>query len=119
MKMKESKYLTVDERLAKMESDILEIKAMLREVLSTQKGDNRNIGEKIMNVNEVAKFTGMEKHLVYANCAAGKMPFFKIGKLYKFKRSEIEKWMKEQRPDQKIDVDDYVNRYLQTHVLKG
>src|SRR5437870_4196104 len=117
--MKQSAYLNTDERLAKMETDLSQIKAMLKEVLSLQKGGNIKVEEKIMNVNEAAEFTGMEKHLIYDKCANGEMPCFRIGKLYKFKQSEIEQWMKDQGLHEKINVDDYVNHYLQTHLLKG
>ena len=117
--MKQSAYLNTDERLAKIETGLSQIKTMLKEALSLQKNNHTTAAEKIQNVNEVAEFTGIEKHPVYAKCASGEIPCFRIGKLYKFKRSEIEQWMKKQGLPQKVDVEDYVNRYLQTHILKG
>jgi len=72
-----------------------------------------------MSLNEVAKFLRLEKHIIYAKCGNGEIPFFRVGKLYKFKKSELQQWLKEQGLKKAMDVDDYVNRYLQTHILKG
>jgi hypothetical protein len=42
-----------------------------------------------------------------------------MGKLYKFKKSEILEWVKKQEASSPFSVDDYVERYLQKNQLKG
>ncbi len=116
--MKTGKIITADERFGKIEMDLQLIKSMLKEVLTNQANGSAT-EEKIMNVNEAVGFLGLEKHVLYAKCANGEIPCFRVGKLYKFKRSELLKWMESQGLNKRLDTDDFVNRYLQTHILKG
>lgn len=49
----------------------------------------------------------------------GEIPFFRVGNFISFKNLNYNKWLKELGVKKAMDVDDYVNRYLQTHSLKG
>lgn len=110
--------MSTDQRLEKLDNDLQQIKIMLVEILNHQKQPLQE-QDSIMSLNEVAEFLGLEKHIIYAKCGSGEIPFFRVGKLYKFKKSELQQWLKEQGLKKALDVDDYVNRYLQTHILKG
>lgn len=107
------------ERLGKIEMDLQLIKSMLKEVLTNQFKGPTVSRERIMNVNEAVEFLGVEKHVLYAKAANGEIPCFRIGKLYKFKRSELMPSMDGQGLNKKLDTDDFVNRYLQMNILKG
>ncbi len=117
--MKSEKHQSADDRLGKMEMDLQLIKSMLKEVLTNQANGTVISEERIMNVNEAVEFIGIEKHILYAKCANGEIPCFRVGKLYKFKRSELIQWMDAQGLNKKLDTDEYVNRYLQMNILKG
>ena len=117
--MKSEKHIPTEDRLGKIEMDLQLIKSMLKEVLTNQSKGPTVSGERIMNVNEAVEFLGVEKHVLYAKSASGEIPCFRIGKLYKFKRSELIQWMDAQGMNQRLDTDDYVNRYLQMNILKG
>lgn len=117
--MKAEKYIFSDDRLGKTEMDLQLIKSMLKEVLTNQANGSAPSQDRIMNVNEAVEFLGIEKHILYAKCANGEIPSFRVGKLYKFKRSELIQWMDAQGLNKQLDTDDYVNRYLQMKVLKG
>lgn len=117
--MKSEKQIPAEDRLGKMEMDLQLIKSMLKEVLTNQANGTANSEERIMNVNEAVEFLGIEKHILYAKCASGDIPSFRVGKLYKFKRSELIQWMDGQGLNKKLDTDEYVNRYLQMNILKG
>ena len=117
--MKSEKHIPTEDRLGKMEMDLQLIKSMLKEVLANQANGTAISEERIMNVNEAVEFIGIEKHILYAKCANGEIPSFRVGKLYKFKRSELIQWMDGQVMNRKMDTDDYVNRYLQANILKG
>jgi len=72
-----------------------------------------------MNVKEVSAFLGLETSVIYNKCSKGELPCFRIGKLYKFRRSELLQWMEQKGEGSERDVDDYVNRYLQKNILRG
>ncbi|WP_315817969.1 hypothetical protein [Paraflavitalea speifideaquila] len=56
--------------------------------------------------------------MIYTKCCDEKMPYFKMGKLYQFKKSEILEWVTKQDAGSPFSVDDYVERYLQKNQLK-
>jgi excisionase family DNA binding protein len=87
--MKSEKQIPAEDRLGKMEMDLQLIKSMLKEVLTNQANGTAVSEERIMNVNEAVEFLGIEKHILYAKCSSGDIPSFRVGKLYKFKRSEL------------------------------
>jgi excisionase family DNA binding protein len=110
----------MEQRLEKMEADIQHIKSMLGELLNiTRMATQNHSEEKIMSAKEVAEFLKLDLNVIYTKCADGQIPHFKMGKLYKFKRSEILEWVKKQDACSPFSVDDYVERYLQKNQLKG
>ena len=50
----------------------------------------------IMTIREVADYLKLTEKTAYRLTAEGKIPGFKVGGSWRFKRSEIEKWIKEQ-----------------------
>jgi excisionase family DNA binding protein len=111
------KQRTVEERLQIIEGYLMEIKAMLKPdaVSQQQIGDQ----EVLISVKDVARMVKCDIAVVYAACKRNELPYVRLGKLHKFRKAEVLQWMKAQtgRPDN--IVDDYLNRYLQKHVLKG
>lgn len=107
----------MEDQLCRIEKELHLIKNLLIKVLACQ--SNVDVKEeKIISLKEAVDFLGLEKHIVYAKCSTGEIPCFKVGKLYKFKRSELTAW-KEKQGDKQSDADDYINKYLQTHLLKA
>ena len=47
-----------------------------------------------MSVEEIAEYLGVSKDTVYTRAADGKMPAHKVGRFWKFKRDEIDQWIK-------------------------
>lgn len=47
--------------------------------------------DKIMNVEELAKFFGVSNQTIWRWCKAGKLPAFKIGSQWKIRQSDINK----------------------------
>ena len=117
--MKATINRTIEDRLEDIENEVHQIKMMCIQFLSGQtKGSNEN-EEMFMNVKDVARFLKVETAVVYAACSKGELPFLKIGKLYKFKKIDVLKWLEKDKESKVVDVDAYVSKYLQNHILKG
>ncbi len=53
--------------------------------------------EKWVNLEDVADYLSMSKDAVRAWVRSGKLPSYKAGKMYKFKLSEVDEWVREGR----------------------
>lgn len=49
----------------------------------------------IMTIKEVAEYLKLKEKTAYKLVAEGKIPGFKVGGSWRFKKSEIEKWIEE------------------------
>lgn len=49
--------------------------------------------DEYIEIDEVATMTGIKKATIYQYTSKMEMPFCKVGKQLKFRRSEIKKWM--------------------------
>lgn len=114
------KTLSIDQRFNRLEEEINIIKKMLNELLSRTAPNSKESNLKeIMTVKQVADFMGFDISVIYAKCSKGDMPYFKVGKQYRFKKVDILKWIREQKSESPFSVENYVERYLQKHELKG
>ena len=114
--MKDEAIIT---RLDRIEAELAEIKRIL--LARDGKGEVSTKIEKkeeILSAKEVANMLQCTLQAVYTKCAQSELPHIKMGKSYKFRKSEILEWIKQQKSSG-ISVDEYVDRYLQTHTLKG
>jgi excisionase family DNA binding protein len=50
----------------------------------------------IMTIKEVAEFLKLKEKTAYALAARGDIPGFKVGGSWRFRKSELEKWIKSQ-----------------------
>lgn len=53
----------------------------------------------IMTVKDVASYLKLNERAVYRMVMAVKIPAFKVGTSWRFKREDIEKWIEEQKND--------------------
>ena len=51
----------------------------------------------IMTLREVAEYLKLAEKTAYRLAAEGKLPGFKVGGSWRFKESDIEKWIDEQK----------------------
>jgi excisionase family DNA binding protein len=54
------------------------------------------IEDKIFSVKEVSEYLGVSEDLIHKKVRLFEIPFFKIGDLNRFKKSEIDKWIETQ-----------------------
>lgn len=50
----------------------------------------------IITIKEVAEFLKLKEKTAYALAARGDIPGFKVGGSWRFRKSELEKWIKKQ-----------------------
>ena len=117
--MKTGYNRTIEDRLEDIEKEVHQVKLMLTEFLSRHSNSIQGDADPFMNVKDVAKLLKVETAVVYSACNKGEIPFLKVGKLYKFKKADVLKWMESDKDRKVVNVDDYVNKYLQKNVLKG
>ena len=53
--------------------------------------------EELLILEELAKYLKISKHTLYKMLEKGKIPGFKIANQWRFRKSEIDKWIEEQR----------------------
>ena len=51
------------------------------------------IAPRLLNIQQVAAYLGLSVHTVYKFASQRKIPHIKIGKLLKFDRHEIDRWI--------------------------
>jgi excisionase family DNA binding protein len=51
----------------------------------------------VMTVDELAAYIRIHRSTVYRLAKAGKIPHFRMGSAYRFRREEVDLWMKNQR----------------------
>jgi len=50
--------------------------------------------DSIMGVPELAAYLGMSDKWIYDQTGGNRIPFFKLGNILKFRKKEIDKWMR-------------------------
>lgn len=55
------------------------------------------MSEPIMTVKDVASYLKLNERTVYRMATSAKIPAFKVGTSWRFKREDLEKWIEEQK----------------------
>jgi PTS system nitrogen regulatory IIA component len=53
--------------------------------------------ERLLTLDEVAEFLHINPMTLYSWVKDGRMPAFKIGKVWRFRKAEIDDWLKKQK----------------------
>jgi excisionase family DNA binding protein len=56
-----------------------------------------------LSVEEIAQYLGISKDTVYTWISSKKMPAQKIGRLWKFKKDEVDEWVRKGGATEKIE----------------
>ena len=57
--------------------------------------------EPIMTIKDVALYLKLNERTIYRMATSAKIPAFKVGTSWRFKREDLEKWVEEQKNDKK------------------
>ena len=63
--------------------------------MAAHSGDER--GSELLSLPQVARYLGMAERTLYVWVQQGKIPAFKIGVTWRFRRSDIDAWLETQR----------------------
>src|ERR1044072_3469710 len=109
-----------DKRLTQVEKDVKEIKETVNKILElcTAAFQDSQI-DTILTTNQVAVMLGIDVNIIYAHCANGRMPYQRVGKKYRFKKSEVINWWQGQKKDSILSLDNMVEDYLLKNPMKG
>ena len=62
-----------------------------------------HVNDEILDINEVAKYIGIHKITLYRLIKAQKIPAFKIGRQWRFKKRLLDKWIEENMIIKKVE----------------
>lgn len=54
------------------------------------------IERRLITIAEAAQYTGLSVHTLYTMTSQRRIPFVKVGRLTKFDREQLDKWIKQQ-----------------------
>lgn len=58
----------------------------------------------VMTVHELASYLRMKPVTIYKHAQGGKLPGFKVGATWRFKRKTIDSWIAKQETDEKVKI---------------
>ncbi len=108
----------LEKRVRMLEAELSEVKKLVSQ-LTGKEIPVIVSDEEILTVNEAMKLLDLPRHIIYAKTLNGDIPGFRIGKLYKYKRSELIQWDLAEKHGNNVNVDDFVERYMQGHLRKS
>ena len=59
--------------------------------------------EGLMNVEQAAEYLGMASQTVYRRVSEKTLPFYKIGRLVRFRQSELDQWLRTAQKGWKVN----------------
>lgn len=58
--------------------------------------DSSPMIRRLLNIREVSEYTGLSSHTLYTMVSQRRIPFVKLGRLTKFDRYELDRWIASQ-----------------------
>ena len=55
----------------------------------------------LMTLDEIAKYLRMKKVTIYKHAQEGKIPGFKVGSKWRFKKTSVDKWITDKKKSSK------------------
>ncbi len=65
---------------------------------------NLEVTDRWLSVQEIAKYLGISKETVYRWLERGKIPAHRVGKLWKFKTTEVDQWVTTGQADEMREI---------------
>ena len=82
--------------------------------MSTENSDRAGL----MGSAEVAKYLGMTERTIYLWAQQKKLPAFKVGSVWRFRRSDLDRWLENNRSGPSSDDVETLSPYIEPHRSK-
>ena len=82
--------------------------------MSTESSDSA----RLMGPAEVAKYLGMTERTIYLWAQQKKLPAFKVGSVWRFRRSDVERWLESNRSGPSSDDVEPLSPYIEPNRSK-
>lgn len=66
--------------------------------MSGNNKQNRFTMEKWLTLEQIAEYLQMSSSSIYKMAQAGRIPAYKVGRQWRFKKEEIDSWVEKQKP---------------------
>lgn len=109
----------IDELLRELQEDVKKILQILDPDGKTSIGVPLSSEENMMSTKEVANFLRLDESIILEKCDLGEIPTIKQGKSIRIDKMDLFAWMRKQKGTELGSIEDYVNRYIDDHPLKG
>ena len=67
----------------------------------------------LMGPSEVAKYLGMTERTIYMWAQQGKIPAFKVGSVWRFRRNDVDKWLESTRSGPEVEQIEPLTPYIE------
>lgn len=57
--------------------------------------------ERLIGIKEIAEYLGVTVNTMYAWVHCQQIPFYKVGRLVKFKKQDIDRWLEERKVNER------------------
>ncbi len=72
--------------------------------------------EKFLTIKELAEHLGLKEKTLYGKVSRNEIPYYKIGRLIKFKASDIDEWIaSNRRGPAELDVKAIIKKVIAKH----
>jgi excisionase family DNA binding protein len=83
----------------------------MRELVETSV--RKEVKKSLWSVDDVCQYLNIKKSTVYALAQSGSIPFYRLGRLIRFKPDDVQAWIEGRRSDN-VDEDKTAKRMLKT-----
>jgi excisionase family DNA binding protein len=104
--MESLKFEQLPNVIADLQKEVREMKALILQQGKPQQTNNP------INIQEVAKLTGLSVPTLYGYCQRGEIPYNKKGNRNYFFRNEIIDWLKQGRKKTIKEIEEEADNYL-------
>lgn len=78
--------------------------------------ESEPIKRRLLNIQEVAEYTGLSVHTLYTMVSQRRIPYVKVGRLTKFDLNALDAWIEK---NSVMPLRTYANEKCQRHQVRG
>jgi len=71
-----------------------------------------------LTIQEVSEYLNLRRSTIYSMVEAGEIPYYRVGRLIRFKQNDVDLWMEDHRKEP-VDADNQAKRILKGKTRPG